>query len=690
MREHSSLMRIIVFLFVFCCGTGSGFMLAGGPKDILFSSDIPFEESIGGDSIDHEVKDIEEFVLTSRRIPVKTSSTTPVQTISASEITELGILNMADAVKRFAGVNVKDYGGIGGLKTVSVRNLGTQHTTVSYDGIPVSNCQAGQVDIGRFSLDNVGLLSLAVGQTGDLLQAAGLYSSAAVIGIQTEKPIFPHNRNFVVRGKISGGSFGYVSPNFRYWQKLTEGLTLTVDATFMRADGAYPFTISNGKETIKEKRNNSEISSVHSEVNLRYQSKKDGEVNLKGYYFYSKRGLPGAVTLYNPVSTEKLWDENAFIQARFKKSFSRKWSLQALGKYNYGWNKDRETGPQFYGGVYEALHRQNEYYLSATVLFRPIESLSMALAQDGVVNTLRSTMTGCPDPDRLTSLTALSVRWEKTRFNLSATLTGTYLTERVKRGDCPSDISRLNPSFSFNVRPFLEIPFYVRALYKTTFRVPSFNDLYYDRLGSRYLKPEKASEFDLGLTWSLSGSGILEYISLTCDGYINNVKDKIVAFPTTYAWRMTNYGKVRITGLDFTLASSVCFPADFKLVATGSYTLQKAIDLTNPKAPNYKGQIPYTPEHSGNLSLLLENPWVNVAYSLTGVGKRYYMAENIKANEIEGYVEQNLTLTRNLNLDKVSLLLQGELVNIGNVSYQVIKFYPMPGRSWRLSATLTF
>ena len=47
------------------------------------------------------------------------------------------------------GVTVKDYG-IGGLKTVSVRSLGANHTTVSYDGIALTDVQSGQIDIGRF------------------------------------------------------------------------------------------------------------------------------------------------------------------------------------------------------------------------------------------------------------------------------------------------------------------------------------------------------------------------------------------------------------------------------------------------------------------------------------------------------------------------------------------------------------
>ena len=154
-----------------------------------------------------------------------------MQTLSIDDITQLGVQNMADAVRRFAGTNVRDYGGIGGLKTVSVRNMGAAHTAVSYDGAPVSNCQAGQIDIGRFSLDNVGMLSLAVGQTDDMLQCARLYASAAVLGITTERPSFTGGKPAMFRVKMSGGSFGYVSPSLRWWQKIGSRVTTSVDGT---------------------------------------------------------------------------------------------------------------------------------------------------------------------------------------------------------------------------------------------------------------------------------------------------------------------------------------------------------------------------------------------------------------------------------------------------------------------------
>lgn len=642
------------------------------------------------DTVTGTEQHVREVTVTARRSPIRVSADVPVQTLTGERIAELGIQDMADAVRRFAGANVKDYGGIGGLKTVSVRNMGAAHTGVSYDGAPVSNCQGGQIDIGRFSLDNVSMLSLAVGQSEDLLQPAKLYASAAVLNILTNTPQFEGNRKAAFEAQVKGGSFGYVNPMLRWWQKIGSRVSTSLDGDFMRADGNYPFTLVNGKYVTKERRSNSAIDSWHGEANIYYNMPDSAQLRVKGYYFYSKRGLPGAVTLYNPLSTETLWDKNAFVQVNYRKVFSSKWSLQAIGKYNYSWNRDREFGNQFTGGMYQDVHRQNEAYLSASAVYTPVNALSIALAQDGAINTLRSTMSECPYPTRYTSLTALSARWRKGALTANGTLVGTYITERVKYGERPKDIKRLSPTLSFSVQPWREQMLFFRAMYKSTFRVPTFNDLYYDRLGNRHLNPEKANEYDLGITWSKSLFPAMDYLSVTVDGYFNSVRDKIVAFPTTYVWRMVNFGKVHITGLDITLATGFSLPYDMNISLSAAYTLQKAIDLTDSTSKSYKDQLPYTPMHSGNAAITFKTSYVTVGYSLVGVGKRYYMAQNLPVNEIAGYVEQNLTLSREFRLKNVRLDVRAELNNLADKQYDVIKYYPMPGRSWRLVANVKF
>lgn len=643
-----------------------------------------------GDTITGKVHQIEKVTVTARRLPNKVTSAVPIQTLSQEDISQLGIQNMADAVRRFAGANVKDYGGIGGLKTVSIRNMGAAHTAVSYDGVAVSNCQAGQIDIGRFSLDNVSMLSLAIGQTEDLLQSARLYASAGVLSIETEKPHFAEGRNAAFQARIRGGSFGYVSPSLRWWQKIGNRTRLAVDAKSMRADGNYPFTLVNGKYVTEEKRNNSDIYSWQGEATLYHTFGDGGELDVKGYYFYSRRGLPGAVTLYNPLSDETLWDDNTFVQARYKKRFSSRWSLQAQAKYNHGWNKYEDEGKEYTEGYYRENHRQDEYYISVAALYQPLEALTLSLAQDGAVNKLRNSLPECLFPTRYTSISALNARYRQGWVTATASLVHTATLEHVETGTAPDNFHRFAPSFSVSLQPWQEELLFLRLMYKSTFRLPTFNDLYYYRLGNRNLRPEKADEYNVGVTWSKSGLPIFESVSITLDGYYNDVTDKIVAFPSTYAWKMANYGKVHAAGIDATLATVIPLAKRIKLIMSGGYTWQKAVDLTDPDVKNYKDQLPYTPLHSGNASAIVETPWINMGYSVVGVGKRYYMSQNIPENEIKGYMEHTMSLSREFALGGCNLRVQAEIINLTDEQYDVIKYYPMPGRSWRLTGTFKF
>src|SRR5690606_13204941 len=102
----------------------------------------------------------------------------PAQKLSGEELKTLNSFSVADAIRYFSGVQIKDYGGIGGLKTVNVRSLGTNHVGVFYDGIQLGNAQNGQIDLGKFSLDNIEEISLYNGQRSDILQTAKDYGSS--------------------------------------------------------------------------------------------------------------------------------------------------------------------------------------------------------------------------------------------------------------------------------------------------------------------------------------------------------------------------------------------------------------------------------------------------------------------------------------------------------------------------------
>ena len=118
----------------------------------------------------------------------------PAQILSGEKLQRLNSHSVSDALRYFSGVQIKDYGGIGGLKTVNIRSMGSQHVGVFYDGIQIGNAQNGTVDLGKFSLDNMELVSVYNGQKSDIFQSARDFASASAVYMVTRRPVFADGR----------------------------------------------------------------------------------------------------------------------------------------------------------------------------------------------------------------------------------------------------------------------------------------------------------------------------------------------------------------------------------------------------------------------------------------------------------------------------------------------------------------
>jgi outer membrane cobalamin receptor len=613
----------------------------------------------------------------------------PVRTLDRAHIERLGMQELSEAVSRFSGVMVQDYGGIGGLKTVSVRSLGSQHTAVSYDGITVTDAQRGQVDISSFSLDNVESVSLVIGQADDIFHPARMYASAGALNIRTSEPVFT-DRPRHLRFKVRGGSFGLFNPSARYEQKLGRALSLSTHAEWLSAGGDYPFTLRNGRIVTKEIRRNSDIQSLRTEANLYGRFANGGTLQAKAYWYDSERGLPGPVILYTTRSRERLRDRNFFTQVHCRAPLSGTLTWQALAKYNYTYSLYHKTDAQYADGFTEDRNAQREYYASAGLRFAPASPWSASLSSDVSHTSLASNVVEALAPTRLTSLTALAAQFRNTRLTVTASLLATLMRDEVKQGNRPADRRRLSPAVSLSFRPLADNALRLRLSCKDVFRVPTFTDLYYIRMGNTNLRPEKAMQFNAGLTWAGRIPSLARHVTLSADGYYNRVTDKIIALPTMYVFKMMNTGRVAITGADVNAEAECPLGAAFLLQLSSSYSYRHAVDVTDPDEKTYGHQIPYTPRHSGTASVACENPWVNIGYMLTLTGVRYVLPQNTAANRTGGYAEHTLSLNRTFPFRACHMRLQAEVLNVANRTYDVIRYYPMPGRSCRISLSIQY
>ena len=663
---------------------------------LFLPSVLAAENNLPPDSI--KTHAIREVTVTEKYASSEVRSTTPLQILNSKSIEGLNVLQVSDAVKYFSGVTVKDYGGIGGLKTISVRSLGANHTGVSYDGITLTDCQTGQIDLGRFSLDNVDMISLNSGQSDNIFQPARLFASASVLNIRTLTPEFTNNK--YINGKISmkAGSFGLLNPSLWLEGKISSKIAASLSGEWLSANGKYPYVLNYGQSakdsTSKETRQNTDVHNFRLEGAL-YATFSDKESGyIKSYFYQSERGLPGSTILYNNESSSKqrIWDHTFFTQAHYEKEFSRYWVFQANAKYNSGYTHYLDPTYLNTEGKLESIYRQTEYYGSASALYRVLDNLSFSASTDGAITTLTSDTSSFATPVRYSWLTAVAGKYVTNRVLATASVLSTIVHETVKNGNPAADHQQLSPTFSLSIKPFTNQDFRVRLFYKNIFRLPSFNDLYYSEVGNRDLKPERTNQYNLGVTYNLSISTWMPLLKITIDGYHNNVKDKIVAYPNkdTFSWTILNYGKVVIDGLDLTAETTLQPYKEIGILLGSNYTYQRAINVTDPTDGVYNNQLPYTPRISGSGKAGVITPWINISYSLLWSGHRYAVNQNYIENRLPAYYDHSISISRDVQLKNRLIHLNLEVLNLMDTNYAIVKWFPMPGRSYRATISLKF
>lgn len=637
---------------------------------------------------------IDAVTVTADRRAKDLRAAVPTQALDAAEMRSLGAQQLSDAVKMMSGVVIKDYGGIGGLKTVSVRSLGAAHTGVVLDGVPVTDAQTGQIDLGRFALDGVETVTLSSGQEDGIFMTARQYASASTLAIRTARPTFT-GKAVNVAASLKGGSFGFVNPSLRLDGRLGERLALSVSGDYTHVRGDYPYLQDNGSATVERRRDNSDIDSWHVEANLFGHFDGGRELSAKAYYYASERGLPTNI-LYNDHAGQRLWDRNFFLQGKYERKYNSRWTLSATAKWNRSYN--RYYDPVVYNtrGYDDDRYRQDEGYLSAVVLYRPLGCLSFSLAADGIVNAMNATLHDFAVPVRYTLLNVLAARYVHERLTISASVLSTATHETVHRGIAAPGRHRFSPMVSLSAKPFGGEELRIRLMYKDVFRLPTFNDLYYGTVGTRTLLPEKAMQLNGGITWMKQTRGWVAQWSVAADAFYNRVTDKIVAVPTKnlFIWSMMNIGRVDVKGVETTAEIQFDFPGRVAATVSGSYTWQRALDKTSSTEMPYKAtfnhQIPYTPRHSGSVRAAITMPWVNLGWTMVASGERYCNQYNSPEYRLDGYCEHNLTAWREFTVRAVRLKVQAEVLNVGGGNYEVVKNYPMPGRQLRAGVVVNY
>ncbi|MCP9612479.1 TonB-dependent receptor [Coprobacter sp. LH1063] len=634
-------------------------------------------------------------VTVTTRNPVR-NDIIPAQRLSGIQLEKLNSHTVADAIRFFSGIQIKDYGGIGGLKTVNIRSMGSEHVGVFYDGIEIGNAQNGTVDLGRFSLDNIEAVTLYNGQKSSIFQPAKNFASASSIYLETKTPLFTDNEYYHLKATFKTGSFGTANPSLLWEQKINSDISMSVSTEYLFTTGKYKFRykVRDGYDTTAV-RHNGDVNAFRAETGL-FGRIDNGYWKTKVYLYRSERGFPGAVVRGNFTHEERQWDTNVFTQSSFRKNFGKFYSLMLNGKYAYDYLHylaDPQKDPSV---MYADNHyKQQEFYLSAANRFSPISWWEFTFSADYLLNKLNADLRDFSTPLRQSGLISFATAFDFGPINIQASLLGTYVHDRVNNnGKAAKDRYKHSPAVVFSYTPFSRADLTFRAFYKDIFRMPTFNELYYvPTLTVSTLKPETVKQYDAGFLYRLSPARVwLRSLEVQADAYYNQINDKIIAVPTNsfFRWSMRNLDKVEIKGIDIVFKTVFQPVRELDLGIKINYTFQKAQDMSDKDRDNYKGQIPYIPMHSGTALFNGSYKSWELNYSFIYTGERYMSSTNTPDNYILPWYTSDLSFSKSLRWNRYRLKITAEINNLLNQQYEVVPNYPMPGTNFRFIFNLTF
>lgn len=541
---------------------------------------------------------------------------------------------VSDALRRNAGLFIGDNGGAAGLKTVSIRGLGSAHTSIYVDGVRVGNVQSGQGDLTNLGAEPFGEAVIDYAQNS--------------ISFISQRPAFEYGRKVAGRASLSAGSFGTVAPYGRIDFKTWKNTAVSASAAGLLSRGDFKYG-----DNLRRENNDIRQFSGGTDV---FGLLNGGSWHAKAHFNGSDRGTPGSLEW---PSEDRQADRNAYIQVYARNRFSGRYSATAGAKYSF----DRLDYKSEWG---VSRYDQREAQINTAHKLSVSGSLDFSLAAGFTWDKL--------DSDQYCA----------ERYSPSASLGASYRSGRLKAALAleyegamdKSGLSRNTVSPSAEFRYGILRGLDLSAFGRRACRVPAFNELYYAGYGNPDLHPEDAFLSGTGLSFKKAFGRFS--LAATADAFLNLLKDKIISAPSDdnpYVWMPYNIGKVRSIGAD-TAAGFDFRSGMWTLAVNAKYAFQNATDRTRGGI-DFGKQIPYVAKHIVFISASasagrwkLEASW-NLHSGLRDAGGPLPDRNTLDAS-----------LFRSMDCrgcGPLTLFVSGR--NLSDCRYESVSGYPMPGRS---------
>lgn len=609
------------------------------------------------------------------------------QVLTELDIDQLQPVDVGELLQKLSGVNIRSYGSLGGLKTISVRSLGANHTSIIADGFPLLNNQTGQINLGQFQVDNI-VSAVNIEESRVILNVPiSALTNGSSVFLQSFESSFNSQDTLQIRSSFSYGSFdrydGYLGAKYN-------GRHLLVGAFggFRKSLGNYIYNLSNGLNESRAERKNNDYGDYNFGCTIGGRYKK--WTTRIGYKKKSiEQGLPGAVILYNQTQDERLYTDQSNVFGDLTYDGRR----IAIRFYGSGSTNDLNYVDPTYlnntGGI--DVHYRNNSYVGGISAQYVLRRLLFQIGSEGQVTNLIIGGEDHGQPWRYHNFSLLRAAYSGNFIEAELRTSLQSVSDRIDQEALVADQFKVNPYVKIGIKNIGKIGFRTMLSYRNSFRMPSFNELYYNNIGNTALLPETADQ--VRLNFSINPSSNRQQFYIEAGGFFSIVNNKILAVPSKnlFNWSMQNVGQVRTYGIETKFDYDLMIKNNWTFGLSGNYTFQHALDYSDRNAVTYQHQIAYVPVHTGNIDFKVSYKSAGVRISNNGVSKRYALNENITQNEVAGFWITDISVFYKWKvLDKHVVDFQASVKNVFNQQYAYIRSFVMPGTNYLFTIRYAF
>lgn len=631
------------------------------------STQVP--DTVLRDGVEREPYVLDEIVITATKWAVEwTHVPSSVTVVSQQAIAEKPGSSLGASLEGVSGLLIRAYGGGAALQTASVRGMSSEHTLLLVDGQRLTSFQNGLSDFGILSTTNVERIEVVKGGYSSLYGADAI---GGAINVITKLP----SKDFSAAISAEFGSSG-----FQAHEVLLSGTEVDIGWRGVlrreRGTGDYEYEFDNGRTKTKHRRSGADFTSLTAETRLDYRIREDAKTSLSLSYSSVERGTPGPVTEEITLERARLDDEIVRSQ------FVLDWTLSRFvsAKFNSSFIYSHETyhDPQLLINGFPL----RSFYINRVFFVTPEVRIttSHAFSAVGGVEIARGWITSNEVRDANRWQHSFFLSTEHT-FLLPFEMPYEILLYPSLRYDHFSDVKGdLSPRIGINVGLLSDSKLRLRTSYGKSFRVPTFNDLYWRSGGNPLLRPERSLSFDMGAV------SVLEFFGkLTVDAsYFHiNTNDRIVWTPGQGGiWSPKNITDVRSRG--FEVGGKWNSMGDLvRLSLNSTFADVKKRSEDYPGDPTNDKVLIYLPKQTVNASasitvepfaLFVQHSWVS-----------YRFTTEINDRILPHYSVTSATFRFTHSFGSLKTTLKIEGTNLFNTSYQIIALYPMPLREFRIS-----